>query len=393
MNAEVLIVGAGPAGLTAAIVLAQHGRQVMIVDAEAEGANTSRAAVVHPRTLEVLEPYGVADRLAAHGIHTPVFTIRDRDKVLVPVPFCGLPTAYPYTLMISQADTEAHLLARLRELGGEVIRPARVSHVEQDADGVTATLDDGRRIRAAYLIGADGLNSTVRQSAGIGFTGGTYAESFVLADVRLSGGVPQNEVILYFSPAGLVVVAPLPGGLHRIVATVDEAPKEPGIPFVQHLLDTRGPEAEPARVGELVWSSRFRVHHRIADTYRRGRLLLAGDAAHVHSPAGGQGMNLGVDDAVHLGETLSRVLDGEPDSLLDSYAATRRPQAEQVVALAGRLTRLATAADGRRVLRNLVLALAGRVPAVRTRLAWQLSGLNRGRRSTRRDRADIADLR
>ncbi|WP_182886873.1 FAD-dependent monooxygenase [Microbispora sp. H10885] len=377
MNAEVLVVGAGPAGLTAAIVLAQHGRQVMIVDALGEGANTSRAAVVHPRTLEVLEPYGVADRLAAHGLHTPVFAIRDRDKMLVPVPFGGLPTAYPYTLMISQADTEAHLLARLHELGGKVIRPARVSSVEQDADGVTATLDDGRRIRAAYLIGADGLNSTVRQSAGIGFTGGTYAESFVLADVRLSGGVPQNEVTLYFSPAGLVVVAPLPGGLHRIVATVDEAPKEPGIPFVQHLLDTRGPEAEPARVRELIWSSRFRVHHRIADTYRRGRLLLAGDAAHVHSPAGGQGMNLGVDDAVHLGETLARVLKGEPDSLLDSYAATRRPQAEQVIALAGRLTRLATAADGRRVLRNLVLALAGRVPAVRTRLAWQLSGLNR----------------
>ncbi|MCC5581006.1 FAD-dependent monooxygenase [Microtetraspora sp. AC03309] len=377
MNAEVLIIGAGPAGLTAAIVLVQRGRQVMIVDAQAEGVNTSRAAVVHARTLEVLEPYGVADRLAAHGIPTPVFTIRDRDQVLVPVPFGGLPTAYPYTLMISQADTEVHLRARLQELGGKVIRPARVTRVEQDADGVTATLEDGQQIRAAYLIGADGLNSTVRQSAGIGFTGGTYAESFVLADVRLSGGVPQNEVILYFSPAGLVVVAPLPGGLHRIVATVDEAPKEPGIPFVQHLLDTRGPEAEPARVQELIWSSRFRVHHRIADTYRRGRLLLAGDAAHVHSPAGGQGMNLGIDDAVHLGETLARVLDGEPESLLDSYAATRRPQAEQVVALAGRLTKLATAAAGRRVLRNLLLAVAGRIPAVRTRLAWQLSGLNR----------------
>ncbi|MFF3670955.1 FAD-dependent monooxygenase [Microtetraspora malaysiensis] len=377
MDAEVLIAGAGPAGLTAAIVLAQRGRQVMIVDAQADGANTSRAAVVHARTLEVLEPYDVAHRLAVHGIHTPVFTIRDRDKVLVPVPFDDLPTAYPYTLMISQADTEAHLLARLQELGGKVIRPARVTGIEQDADGVTATLDDGRHIRAAYLIGADGLNSTIRQSAGIGFTGGTYAESFVLADVRLSGGVPQNEVILYFSPAGLVVLAPLPGGLHRIVATVDEAPKQPGVPFVQHLLDTRGPEADPARVQELIWSSRFRVHHRIADTYRQGRLLLAGDAAHVHSPAGGQGMNLGIDDAVQLGEALARVLDGEPDSLLDSYAATRRPQAEQVVALAGRLTALATAAAGRRVLRNLVLALAGRIPAVRTRLAWQLSGLNR----------------
>ncbi|MFI7131400.1 FAD-dependent oxidoreductase [Nonomuraea sp. NPDC050153] len=377
MDTQILIAGAGPAGLTAAIVLTQLGRQVVIVDAQAKGSNTSRAAVVHSRTLEVLEPYGVTERMVAHGIHTPIFTIRDRDKVLVPVPFGGLPTAYPYTLMISQADTEAYLLARLEELGGKVIRPARVSRVEQDADGVTATLDDGQRIRAAYLIGADGLHSTVRESAGIGFTGGTYDESFVLADVRLSGGVPHNEVILYFSPAGLVVVAPLPGGLHRIVATVEEAPKEPGIPFVQHLLDTRGPEAEPARVQELIWGSRFRVHHRIADTFRQGRILLAGDAAHVHSPAGGQGMNLGIDDAVHLGEALARVLGGEPDSLLDAYAAARRPQAEQVVALAGRLTALATASSGRRVLRNLVLGLAGRIPAVRRRLAWQLSGLNR----------------
>ncbi|TDC81536.1 FAD-dependent oxidoreductase [Actinomadura sp. 7K507] len=377
MNTDVLIVGAGPAGLTAAIVLAQRGRQVVIVDAQAEGANTSRAAVVHSRTLEVLEPYGVADRMVARGIHTPVFTIRDRDKVLLPVPFDGLPTAYPYTLMISQADTEAYLLARLEELGGKVIRPARVSGIDQDADGVTATLEDGKQIRASYVIGADGMHSTVRESAGIGFEGGTYAESFVLADVRLSGGVPQNEVILYFSPAGLVVVAPLPGGLHRIVATVDEAPAEPGIPFVQQLLDTRGPEAEPARVEELIWGSRFRVHHRIADTYRSGRILLAGDAAHVHSPAGGQGMNLGIDDAVHLGEALSRVLEGEPESLLDSYAAARRPLAEQVVGLAGRLTKLATAASGRRVLRNLLLGLAGRIPAVRNRLAWQLSGLNR----------------
>ncbi|MGW4793289.1 FAD-dependent oxidoreductase [Nonomuraea sp. NPDC004297] len=377
MHADVLIVGAGPAGLSAAIVLAQHGRRAVIVDARAEGATTSRAAVVHSRTLEVLEPYGVAERLAAHGLRTPVFTIRDRDKVLLPVPFDDLPTAYPYTLMISQADTEGHLLARLEELGGKVIRPALVTGIEQDADGVTATLDDGRHVRAAYLIGADGMNSTVRQSAGIGFTGGTYAESFVLADVRLSGGVPRNEVVLYFSPAGLVVLAPLPGGLHRIVATVDEAPKEPGVPFVQRLLDTRGPEAEPARVEELIWGSRFRVHHRIADTYRRGRVLLAGDAAHVHSPAGGQGMNLGIDDAVHLGETLARVLGGAPERLLDSYAATRRPQAEQVIALAGRLTGLATAASGRRVLRNLILALAGRIPTVRKRLAWQLSGLNR----------------
>ncbi|WP_043616577.1 FAD-dependent oxidoreductase [Nonomuraea candida] len=377
ITTDVLVVGAGPVGLTAAIVLTRLGHGVVVVDDQAEGANTSRAAVVHARTLELLEPYGLTPALTARGVRTPRFTIRDRDRLLVPVPFDGLPTRFPYTLMISQADMEAFLLARLTELGGRVLRPAPVTAVEQDASGVTATLRDGRVLRASYLVGADGMHSLVRERSGIGFAGGTYAESFTLADVRLGGGVPREEVILYFSPEGLVVVAPLPDGLHRIVATVDEAPPEPGAAFVQRLLDTRGPEAVPAVVEEVVWGSRFRVHHRIADAYRKGRVLLAGDAAHVHSPAGGQGMNLGIEDAVLLAETLAKVLDGGPDDLLDAYAAARRPVAERVVALAGRLTSLATTGTALRPLRNAVLALAGRLPAVRRRLAWQLSGLDR----------------
>ncbi|MEO3891773.1 FAD-dependent oxidoreductase [Nonomuraea sp. B5E05] len=377
INTDVLVVGAGPVGLATAVVLTRLGHHVVVVDGQAEGANTSRAAVVHSRTLELLEPYGVTQALVERGVHTPRFTIRDRDRLLVPVPFDGLPTRYPYTLMISQADTEAYLLARLKELGGEVLRPVRVTSFAQDAGGVTAALDDGRSVRAAYLVGADGMHSLVREQSGIAFGGGTYAESFTLADVRLSGGVPPDDVILYFSPEGLVVVAPLPDGLHRIVATVDEAPHEPGVAFVQRLLATRGPEAVPAVVEEVVWGSRFRVHHRIAETYRKGRVLLAGDAAHVHSPAGGQGMNLGIEDAVMLGETLSKVLGGGSPDLLDGYAAARRPVAEKVVGLASRLTTLATMSAARRPLRNLVLRLAGRLPAVRRRLAWQLSGLDR----------------
>ncbi|TDE58200.1 FAD-dependent oxidoreductase [Nonomuraea mesophila] len=377
INTDVLVVGAGPVGLATAVVLTRLGHDVVIVDGQAEGANTSRAAVVHPRTLELLEPYGVTPALVERGAHTPRFTIRDRDRVLVTVPFDGLPTRYPYTLMISQADTEAYLLARLEELGGKVLRPVRVTSFEQDDGGVTAALDDGRSVRAAYLVGADGMHSLVRERSGIAFDGGTYAESFTLADVRLSGGVPHDEVVLYFSPAGLVVLAPLPDGLHRIVATVDEAPHEPGAEFVQRLLATRGPEAVPAVVEEVVWGSRFRVHHRIARTYRKGRVLLAGDAAHVHSPAGGQGMNLGIEDAVMLGETLSRVLGGGSPDLLDGYAEARRPVAGKVVGLASRLTMLATMSAARRPVRNLVLRLAGRLPAVRRRLALQLSGLDR----------------
>ncbi|NEW42416.1 FAD-dependent monooxygenase [Nocardia cyriacigeorgica] len=375
--ADVLIVGAGPVGLTAAIVLEQLGHDVVVVDSQSEGANTSRAAVVHPHTLELLEPYGVTPALVDRGLHTPTFTIRDRDQLLIGVPFSDLPTAYPYTLMISQADTEKYLLARLSELDGKVVRPATVTAVVQDSDCVTATFDDGNQIRARYLIGADGMHSLVREQAGIGFTGGTYAESFTLADVRMSGGVPQDEVILYFSPAGLVVVAPLPDDRYRIVATVDEAPHDPDITFVQRLLDERGPKAHPAVVEEVVWGSRFRVHHRIADSFRLGRVLLAGDAGHVHSPAGGQGMNLGIEDAITSAEALSRVLGGEPDTLLDDLAVSRRGTAESVVSIASRLTDIATVSARVRPLRNTIMRFVGKVPAVRRRLAWRLSGLDR----------------
>jgi 2-polyprenyl-6-methoxyphenol hydroxylase-like FAD-dependent oxidoreductase len=240
---------------------------------------------------------------------------------------------------------------------------------------VTATFSDGTRVRAGYVVGADGMHSTVREQAGIGFTGGSYEESFTLADVRLAGGVPDNEVILYFSPAGLVVVAPLPGGIHRIVATAKDAPHQPDIAFVQHLLDTRGPAARPATVHEVVWGSRFRLQHRVADSYRAGRILLAGDAAHVHSPAGGQGMNAGITDAVALAERLGTVLDGASPDLLDTYTATRRPVAQQVVSLADRLTRLATINPRLRPVRNLVLGLLARSPAFRRQLARRLSGL------------------
>lgn len=372
---DVLIVGAGPVGLTAAIVLTQLGHDVVVVDGQAEGANTSRAAVVHSHTLELLEPYGVVDDLVARGVHTPTFTIRDRDALLVGVPFNDLPTRYPYTLMISQADTEAFLLNRLEALGGKVIRPATVTAIAQHDTHVVATFADGEQVTARYLVGADGMHSTVREQAGIAFTGGTYAESFALADVRLSGGVPADEVILYFSPAGLVVVAPLPDGMYRIVATVDEAPQHPDVAFVQGLLDERGPVARPAVVESVVWGSRFRVHHRIADSFRHNRILLAGDAAHVHSPAGGQGMNLGIEDAVAVAQSLAQVLTGSPDSVLDEYAATRHRTAEGVVAMASRLTELATAR--RRAIRNRVMRLAGKLPAVRRTLAWRLSGLDR----------------
>jgi len=373
-DADVLIVGAGPTGLTLAAALAQRGQRVRVIDRLDAGDNTSRAAVVHARTLEVLEPLGVTQTLVARGLHASRFTIRDRNHVLVPIAFDELPTPYPYTLMVSQAVTEEVLLDRVVQSGGQVQRPCAVVGLTQDDEGVTVTLDDASHLRARYVVGCDGMHSTVREQAGIGFPGAAYGESFVLADVHLSGSVPRDEVILYFSPAGLMVVAPLPGGVHRIVAPVDDAPERPDASYVQSLLDSRGPDGESAQVRDVLWGSRFRVHHRVAETYRAGRVLLAGDAAHVHSPAGGQGMNAGILDAISLSEALARALAGQPEAL-DAYSAERRPVAREVVAFADFLTRIATVPRGVRALRNLLLAALSRLPAFRGRLAWRLSGL------------------
>jgi 2-polyprenyl-6-methoxyphenol hydroxylase-like FAD-dependent oxidoreductase len=367
-DTDVLVIGAGPTGLTLATALLTSQARVTIVDRQAAGANTAR-------TLEVLDSVDVSRRIVKAGLVAPRFTVKQGSRTLMPIDFTGLPTDYPYTLMLSQADTEALIAERLAELGGEVLRPRELTRLEQDRDGVTATFADGDTIRARYVVGCDGGQSTVRKQAEIGFAGGEYAESFALADVRLSGEAPTDEVILFYAMAGLTVLAPLPGGIHRIVAPSAQAPEQPSLEFVQDILDSRafGPGRSVAT--DLVWGSRFRIHHRVADSYRAGRLLLAGDAAHVHSPAGGQGMNLGIQDAVSLAQALQDVLHGGPDTVLDDYSAARRPIAREVVAMTERLTRLSTLPRPARPVRNAVIRTAAHIPAVRSKLAWQLSGL------------------
>ncbi|MCO5999631.1 FAD-dependent oxidoreductase [Actinoallomurus rhizosphaericola] len=370
---EVAIVGAGPTGLALAASLTDRGKDVVLLDKAAEGANTSRAAVVHARTLEVLEPLEVSGELVERGVIVPTFTVRDRDRTLMRIDFGGLPSAHPYTLMVPQSTTEEVLLRRLRALGGDVHRGREVTAVTGDAEGATVRLADGATVRARYVVGADGMHSVVREQAGIGFTGDAYPQSFVLADVHLEWDLPGDEVQLFFSPDGLVVVAPLPGGRHRVVATVDDAPEHPDVADVRGLLAARGPRSAPARVHDVVWSSRFRVHHRMAGHYRAGRIFLAGDAAHVHSPAGGQGMNTGIQDAVDLARRLA-------DGAEDGYEDARRPVALDVVAMTDRMTRAATAGGpAARAVRNTLLTVAGHNAAVRRRLAMRLSELAVGR--------------
>ncbi|SNT27523.1 2-polyprenyl-6-methoxyphenol hydroxylase [Asanoa hainanensis] len=373
---DVLVVGAGPVGLATAVTLAQRGITATVVDQAAEGANTSRAAVIHAHTLEELDRIGVAETLVRQGVRAPRFTIRDRDRTLVPVRFDDLPTRFPYALMVSQAVTEAVLLDRLTQLGGRVLRPHQVLGLTVDGEGAKVDFADGATCRARYVVGADGMHSAVRKHAGIGFgDAGTAGESFTLADIRVDSDLPRDEVVLFFSGTGMVVWAPLPGDVVRIVAAVDDAPEVPDVAYIQALLDARGPARRRSVVRDVVWGSRFRVHHRVADRFRAGPVLLAGDAGHVHSPAGGQGMNLGLHDAIALGETLAAVLSGEPESMLDDYAAARRPIAQEVVTFANRLTRLATAPAPARPVRNTILAGLSALPVFRRKLAWRLSGL------------------
>ena len=365
---DIAVVGAGPTGLALAVTLAQAGLDFVVVDRLPEGANTSRAAVVHARTLEVLDEVGVSQDLVAKGLRVTRFAVRDGTRRLLTIPFDGLRTRYPFTLMVPQNETEAVLLARLRALGRDVQRPYELASIDQDDDGVTLTMTTGESLRAGHVVGADGMHSTVRASSSIGFDGQPYGESFVLADVAMDWAPGREEVSLTFGAAGLTVVAPLPGGHYRVVATVEDAPATPDLDFVRRLLEERAPGE--ARVTALAWSSRFRVHHRVADRYQDGRLLLAGDAAHVHSPAGGQGMNTGIQDAHALGRAFA-------DGNLAGYEACRRPVARRVVAFTDRMTRVATThSTMARTARNLVLPLLGHVPALRTRLATEISELD-----------------
>ena len=291
ISTDVLIVGAGPSGLTLAAELIRRGVDPVIVDRQPTGANTSRACVVHARTMEVLESLGVTTDLLAQGVKVPIFRVRDRDHALITVDFSEIASAFAFTLMIPQDKVERTLIRHLQGLGGEVVRNCELVHCEPSPDAVRTQLrfeGSTQVIQTKWLVGCDGMHSLVREQAGIPFTGGAYEESFVLADVRMDWPLSREEVTLFYSPAGLVVVAPLPDDHFRIVATVDAAAVVPTVDFVQSILDARGPSTNPARVHAVVWGSRFHIHHRVAQNPRRGRVLLCGDAAHVHSPAAGK---------------------------------------------------------------------------------------------------------
>ncbi|MGW7347210.1 FAD-dependent monooxygenase [Streptomyces sp. NPDC054854] len=346
-DTDVLVVGAGPTGLTLAVDLTRRGVRALVVERADRLFPGSRGKGLQPRTLEVLDDLGLNEAIRSAGAPYPVGMVwqdgaRQGEHAMFDAtePDEGSPYTTPW--MVPQGRTQEILHARLRELGGAVAFGRDLVGLAQDADGATATFATGATVRARYVVAADGGRSTVRRSLGIGMTGETVDPGAMLvADVRITG-LDRDHWHL-FPPApggGYLSVCPLAGTQDfQIVAHFPEGEPDLSLEGVRTAVAARSHLA-PTDVSEVRWASDFRPRAAMADRFRAGRVFLAGDAAHVHSPAGGQGLNTSVQDAYNLGWKLGAVLrDGAPESLLDTYEEERLPVAADMLGLTTRVHR------------------------------------------------------
>lgn len=384
MNEPVLVVGAGPVGLTMALALKHRGVEVRIVDKAAARTDKSKALVLWPRTLEMLDMQGCVQPFVNAGTKAVGARILAQKNVLVHIRLDTVRGAYPYALMIPQSDTERLLEEQLALIGVHVERRVELVSFVDNGDGITAVLRhaDGHdeTVTSPYLAGCDGAHSTTRHTLAAQFEGDTLPSGWMLADVELDGEISQDELTICWTPDGVLLFVPIKGTRFRVIADVGLTPAVDASPLtleeVQTLLDLRGPSG--LRAHDPVWMSRFRINERKVKDYRQGRVFLCGDAAHVHSPAGGQGMNTGMQDAFNLAWKLAMVWHGQASpALLDSYSPERSAVGDQVLRNAGRLTKVAILRNPiLQKIRNLAVGALGRVPKVRQRVVDQLAEMD-----------------
>jgi 2-polyprenyl-6-methoxyphenol hydroxylase-like FAD-dependent oxidoreductase len=355
---QVLIVGAGPTGLVLALSLARRGVAVRIIDQASGPGQTSRAMVVHARTLEFYRQLGFAQQVIDAGIRIDALHVREQDhagshevtQLALGDIGAGL-SPYPFVLSFAQDDHERLLVGQLRAAGGDVEWDTALESFEQDAWGVRATLvREGQRTNAsfAYLCGCDGAHSTTRHALGIDFPGGTYDHLYYVADVQTTAS--NRDLVAHVGADTFALMLPVRAtGMQRLIGIVPQS----GTSNTDS--NTIFPDLQPAleallgiTVTQANWFSTYRVHHRVAAQFRRDRCFLAGDAAHVHSPAGGQGMNTGIGDAVNLAWKLAQVLQGRAlPALLDTYEDERIAFARTLVATTDRAFQLLVAPGAR----------------------------------------------
>jgi 2-polyprenyl-6-methoxyphenol hydroxylase-like FAD-dependent oxidoreductase len=352
MQPEVLIAGAGPVGMTAASELARFGISVRIVDKAAQRTDKSKALVVWSRTLELLNrgPGGAAPFVEAGFKTTAVNLLAADGQLIGHVSLDSVQSPYPYGLMLPQSETERLLEERLQGQEVSVERQIEVLDFKRTEAGVQALLrhGDGQQetVASNWLLGCDGAHSFVRHTMAVPFAGETLDSDWMLADVHMKGyPFPDSEASVYWHKDGAFVIFPISPGRYRVLAdlplTSGSVPPTPTLEQTQAVIDRRGPGGLTAF--DPIWLAGFRINGRKVADYRSGRVFLLGDAAHVHSPAGGQGMNTGMQDAFNLAWKLALVINNScGDSLLDSFSPERSGVGDEVLKQAGRLTAVGT---------------------------------------------------